>query len=134
MSQLPSTATAGFPLAEFLGLVVVTPTPGRATATLTVDERHANPNGVVHGAVPFAMVDTAMGAAVMSRLDDGRRCASTDVHLRFLRAVTGGRLEATVEVVHLGRRAATLEGRVVTEDGTLVATGTGSFALLPPPS
>lgn len=37
-------------------------------------------NGVVHGALLFAMADTAMAAAMMSTIDDGMTCASIDVH------------------------------------------------------
>jgi uncharacterized protein (TIGR00369 family) len=92
-----------------------------------------NPNGVVHGAVLFAMVDTAMGAATMSSLDEGLACASIEVHLRFLRAAAAGRLTAEVSVVKGGRRVVQLEGRVRDESGELIATASGSFAVIPAP-
>jgi uncharacterized protein (TIGR00369 family) len=89
---------------------------------------------VVHGAVLFAMVDTAMGAAAMRAVPAGHHCASIEVHLRFLRPVTGGDLRAAVEVERAGRRVIHLSGRVVDGDDVLVATATGTFAVLPPPA
>lgn len=90
-----------------------------------------NPNGVVHGAVLFAMVDTAMGAATMSVLDAGLACASIEVHLRFLRASSAGRLSAEATVVQAGRRVVQLDARVRDKVGQLVATASGSFAVIP---
>jgi acyl-CoA thioesterase len=119
-----------FALGDLLGLELEPPQDGVCLARLEADERHQNPNGVVHGAVLFAMVDTAMGGATMSVLDEGRICASIDVHLRFLKPVFGGPLEARVEVVRAGRRVVHLEGRVRNGDGEVVAMATGSFAVL----
>ena len=65
-----------FPLQEFLGMKLTTDEPGTGVAHLTLGEQHANPNGVAHGSVIFALVDTAMGKATMSMVDDGMYCAS----------------------------------------------------------
>lgn len=122
-----------FPLRSHLGMDVGSLASGRGAASLTIDERHLNPNGVVHGAVLFAMVDTAMGAAAMGVVPAGHLCASVEVHLRFLRPVSAGSLVAEVEVDRAGRRIVHLSGRVCDAQGVLVATATGTFAVLPPP-
>jgi uncharacterized protein (TIGR00369 family) len=122
---------AVFPLQHHLGMVVASPGRGVGTAALEITPALHNPNGVVHGAVLFAMVDTAMGAATMSSLDPGLACASIEVHLRFLRAATTGRLSAETNVVKGGRRVVQLEGRVRDESGEVVATASGSFAVIP---
>ena len=41
---------------------------GQSIAVLKISGVHLNPNGVVHGAVPFTMMDTAMGGAVMNTI------------------------------------------------------------------
>jgi len=133
MSPPGSPIDGAFPLRTHLGMDVGSPTPGHGEAHLEVDDRHLNPNGVVHGAVLFAMVDTAMGAAAMGVVPPGHLCASIEVHLRFLRPVPGGSLHAAVEVDRAGRRVIHLSGRVHDGDGQLVATATGTFAVLPPP-
>lgn len=124
---------ATFPLGEFLLLVVEVVSAGRAGAVLEVDSRHLNPHGVVHGGVLFTMVDTAMGAATMSLVAADELCASTEVRIRFLRPVRVGRLEASAEVTHRSGRTVDLESRVK-NDGKLVATSTGSFAVIKPTS
>lgn len=104
---------------------------GSATARLVCDERHLNPHGTVHGAVPFALVDTAMGAAAMSVLDESSMCASIEIQIRFLEPVFTGELSATVEVIKAGRRIIHLEANVQDGRGRRVATATGSFAVIP---
>jgi uncharacterized protein (TIGR00369 family) len=122
---------ASFPLQEHLDMAVESPAPGTARATLLVTPALHNPNGVVHGAVLFAMVDTAMGSATMSCLEPGFACATIEVHVRFLRAVASGRLTADIAVIKGGRRVVQLEGRVTDEAGELIALASGSFAVIP---
>lgn len=102
---------------------------GRAVAVMDCDERHLNPHGVVHGAALFALIDTAMGAATMSVIDDASRCATIEIHTRFLAPVRGGRVEATVEVIGAGRRVVQLDAAVTDQQGRTVARATGSFAV-----
>jgi acyl-CoA thioesterase len=104
--------------------------PGVATARVTVGPELLNPNGVLHGAVLFAMVDTSMGGATMSILSEGHYCASIEVQLRFLRAVSAGTVTASTRVVHPGRRVVQLHSDVHDADGRLIATASGSFAVL----
>lgn len=119
-----------FALRRFLGLELDGDTPGRARGHVTIGDAHLNPNGVVHGAVLFALVDTAMGKAAMSVLPEGRFCASVDVQLRFIRPASEGELVAEVEVLKQGRSVVHLEGRVRDGAGRLVATAAGTFAVI----
>jgi len=89
-----------------------------------------NPNSIAHGAVPFTLMDTAMGAAVMSVLDDGCLCATIEMHTRFHRAGRAGRLTAEATVVSPGRQIVHLEARTVDATGRLVASATASFAVI----
>lgn len=78
------------------------------------------------------MVDTAMGAATMSMLEEGQGCASIEIHLRFLRPVSAGHVVGEVEVVQHGRRIVQLQGGVVNDGDETVATASGSFAVIQP--
>ena len=118
-----------FELKRFLGMTLDDDRPGRARARLELGERHHNPNGVVHGAVLFALVDTAMGKATMSVLPEGSYCASVDVQLRFIRPASEGEITAEVEVLKAGRTVVHLEGRVVSAEDKLVATASGTFTV-----
>lgn len=92
-----------------------------------MSDRHLNPNGVVHGAVLFAALDTAMGAAVMSVVSEGDRCTTVDLHVRYHAAVRSGMVETTAQVLHEGRRLITLIGEATGDDGSIVASATGCF-------
>ncbi len=121
---------AQFPLRRFLGMDIEDVEPGHAIARLEVSEDLLNPNGVVHGGVLFTMVDTAMGKATMTSVEEGQWCASIEIQMRFLRPVSGGRLEADTRVIRRGRKVVHLESRVRDTDGALVATGAGTFAVI----
>jgi len=123
-----------FPLKRHLGMSIRTIEPGHATAEITIDERHLNPNGVAHGSVVFAMVDTAMGAAVMSLVPDGKACTTTDIHVRFARPIIAGPIVADTLVVKPGRTLMHIESKVTDSDGKLVATATGAFMVIDAPA
>ena len=120
-----------FPLRSFLDFDVRDGPDGAAVAFLDVDDRHLNPNGIVHGGVVFTLADTAMGWATLAVLDDGQICASIEVSVRYLRPIPGGRLVATASVLRAGRRIVHLEcGVTVDDDDRPVAVLQGSFAVL----
>lgn len=123
-----------FPLKKHLGMEINTIEPGHAEAEIVIDERHHNPNGVSHGSVVFAMIDTSMGAAVMSLVPEGKVCATTDIHMRFVRSVTRGRLVADTQVVKPGRTLMYLESKVRDDAGQVVASATGAFMVLDEPA
>ncbi len=122
-----SSPAVTFPLMDFLGMSVGRIGPGRSEARLTLSGTHLNPNGVVHGAVLFTMVDTAMGEATMSTLAEGQLCASVEVHLRFVRPASQGSLVARASVVKAGRAVVHLSAEVHDDQDRLIATATGTF-------
>lgn len=124
-------AYGDFALKSFLGMELDGDDAGVATAHVDLGPEHMNPNGVVHGAVLFALVDTAMGKATMSVIDEpGRFCASIELSLRFIRPAVSGRVTATATVVKRGRSVVHLDARVTGDEGRLIATGAGTFAIL----
>ncbi len=107
---------------------------GTALVTLEIEAHHLNPNGVVHGGVAYAMMDTAMGRATMSLLDDDKICATIEMQVRYFRGVSSGRLNATATVINAGRRIVHVEARTVDGDGRLIASSTSSYAVLEAPT
>ncbi len=123
----------GFPLQEFLGFTIDSG-DGASTASVELDDRHLNPFAMTHGAVPFALMDTAMGAAVVAVLPAGKMCATIEMHTRFHRGAGSGRLHATAEVISAGRRIIHLSARTVDDDDRLIASATSSFAVIDLPT
>jgi uncharacterized protein (TIGR00369 family) len=122
-----------FPLRAFLGMTLTGEDDGIGIARVEAGPDHMNPNGVVHGAVLFALVDTAMGKATMSVIDEpDTYCASIEVSLRFIRPALDGPLTATASVIKRGRNVVHLEARVTAADDRLVASAAGSFAIMRP--
>lgn len=122
-----------FPLQEHLGFTIAG-ADGSATATVQLSDEHMNPNAVAHGAVAFTMMDTAMGSAVMSVLDEGLLCATIEIQTRFHRAAMSGSLRSEATVLQAGRRIIHLEAKTFDGDDRLIASATGSFAVLAPPT
>ena len=122
-----------FPIATFMNMSLESVAPGEARATAVVDENHFNPHGIVHGSVFFTLADTSMGLATVSILPAGQLCSTIEIQVRYLRALGPGRLVVDTRVVKPGRRVVHLESRGVDEHGRLVATATGSYAVLEAP-
>lgn len=120
-----------FPLQELPGISIASVEDGRSRVAVEADVSALNPNGVVHGAVIFAIADTAMAVATTSIISEDMACASIDVHVRFLRPAGKGRLEAEALVLRAGRRIVHLEARITDEEGDQVAMATGSFGVCP---
>ena len=53
------------------------------------DERHGNPNGVLHGGAIVTFVDTALGHTVLTAT--GRRCATVALDNQFVTAIPPAR-------------------------------------------
>lgn len=86
----------------------------------------ANPLGTVHGGICATLLDSAMGCAVHTTLEAGVGFTTLELSVNYIRSVPtdGRRLTATGTTIHVGRTTATAEGRVVDDEGRLVAHGT----------
>jgi uncharacterized protein (TIGR00369 family) len=114
------------PIAELLGFQIVEADEGRAVFALEPAEWMYNPIGMVHGGIAATILDSCMGCAVHTTLPAGVGYTTTDLQVRYIRAMgeSTGRVLAEGHVVHRGRRTATAEGRVFGESGEkLIAHG-----------
>jgi uncharacterized protein (TIGR00369 family) len=133
MRAIASGALPPPPIARLLDFQLVEVDQGRAVFAVEPAEWMYNPIGMVHGGIAATILDSCMGCAVHTTLPAGVGYTTTDVQVRYIRAIGGatGRLLAEGRVVHTGRRTATAEGRVFTEaDETLIAHGTTGCAIL----
>ena len=107
---------------------------GRVEFRLTPKEFHYNPIGSVHGGVFATLLDSACGCAVHTRLPAGVFYTSLDLSVKFLRPVTvaTGTVTAVGSVVHLGRRTALAEARLLDAAGKVYATATSSCLIMRP--
>ncbi|HEY1822021.1 MAG TPA: PaaI family thioesterase [Trebonia sp.] len=108
-----------------LGIEVESLAEGRAVYVLDPSPATINALFTVHGGVLATLMDTAMGSAVFTTLDDGAYYTTLELKANFIRAARadGKRLTCAANTVHVGRRTATAEARITDPDGKLVAHG-----------
>jgi len=116
--------------ADLIGLDVTERGEGRCTSELVADERHMNPNQVVHGAVLYALADTGMGGALTTVLEEGQLCSTIEIKINYFRPAGPGRLRCETRVINKSRRTGAMESEVFGEDGKLLARATGTFMIL----
>ena len=121
-------------IADLLGFTLTRVQPGHVECELETRGDMTNPMGSVLGGIAATLLDTVMGCAVQTTLDDGEAFTTTDLQVHYVRTVNPGTaVHATGTVIHRGRRLATAEGRLVDERGKLVAHATTSCMILPSP-
>ena len=98
----------------------------------TPDARHYNPIGSVHGGYAATLLDSCMGCAVHTRLQQGQGYTTLDLRISYVRALNEltGPIRAEGKVVHLGRSTALAEGRIYDVEGRLYATGSTTCMIL----
>ena len=115
-----------------LGFVPRDAGDGTATWEYTVDPAHYNTNGVLHGGVLMALLDTAMGHAVAALVGpQGRFNAAAQFNIHFFLPIKSGLIRARAEVKKLGKRLAVVESEAVDQDGRLLGIATSTHSLLP---
>jgi uncharacterized protein (TIGR00369 family) len=123
------------PIAVTMNMSIVDLAEGRAAFEGLPGEEHYNPIGVVHGGYASTLLDSALGCAVHTTLPAGVAYTTQTLEAKFVRPITRetGRVRAEAEVVHRGRRQATVEARLVeSETDKLLATATSTCMIFSP--
>lgn len=86
------------------------------------NEMCGNPMGFVQGGMISAALDDATSAAMISGYEQKKAPMTTDLHILFHRPLALGKATMEVNLIKLGARSATSEGRMFNLEGKLVAT------------
>ncbi|HUF52258.1 MAG TPA: PaaI family thioesterase [Dehalococcoidia bacterium] len=111
---------------------------GRVVITLELEERHMNPNGVLHGGVLTTLMDEATGHAVATvrGIETMMQAphATVDMNMSFLSgARPGDVLECEGRVLRVGKSVCFAEGEVRRRGkGDLIAKGRFTFVVVSP--
>ena len=133
MRRVASGESPAPPIAKLLDMQLVEASAGRAVFALEPAEWMYNPIGSVHGGIAATILDSSLGCAVHTTLDAGVAYTTSDLQVRYVRAIGAetGRVLAESSVVHSGRRLATAEGRLYVEaSGQLLAHASTSCLIL----
>jgi uncharacterized protein (TIGR00369 family) len=120
------------PLGKTLSFQLVDVGAGYAVFEGVPAEQHYNPAGTVHGGWIAAILDSALGCAVHSRLEAGQGYTTVELKTNMVRSLTAatGTVRATGTIIHLGRRVATSEARLEDASGRLLAHGSCTCMIL----
>ncbi len=118
------------PFLQTLGIELVEIGERHALMRVAVGERHRNYFGGVHGGPMATLVDSVCFFP-RPLLPSGREVTTANLAVSYVRAARAGDvLTARSELLHLGRRTASVSARVEDQDGKLVAHGTATLLVL----
>ena len=115
---------------KLIGLEETRREAGLSASRLEVHADLLNPHGTLHGGVMYSMADNGMGAALYTLLEEAESCATIEITMAYIAAVTAGTLTCETRVINKGRRVALLESEIRNGE-RLVAKAMGSFAIFP---
>ena len=122
------------PFVELIGATIEEMDEGLVRLSLRLEERHTNPNGVMHGGVITTLMDEAVGAVVayVRGLDVMREAphATVDMNVSFVAAARAGDdIIVEARALKVGRSVAFAEAEVRRGDGAPVAKGRFTFVM-----
>jgi uncharacterized protein (TIGR00369 family) len=91
-----------------------------------------NPLGMVHGGYAATLLDSAMGCAVHTKLAAGQSYSTLEFKVNFVRPLTTetGEVEAIGTLVHIGKKTAVADGKLVDASGRVYATASTTCIIL----
>jgi uncharacterized protein (TIGR00369 family) len=101
------------------------------TARLTIRPELINAGGMLSGVATYALVDYTMGSTLWAETSDDEGIATVNIAINYVQTATEGDAICTTTLDRRNRRAATMRSEVRHEDGRLMATAIGSYAIFP---
>ena len=120
------------PSSKLLGwhLLDARPSEGWIRIGFEGKQEFCNPAGFIQGGLLSAMLDDTMGPAVFVMTDGKRYTATITMTVNFLAPARPGPIVGEAIVTQLGKTIAFVEGRLIADGGTLLATATASARLV----
>jgi len=128
MTKPPAGST---PFSQLLGMRCVQREKGVARYELEVAADHLNRRGVAHGGVVASLLDTALGASVVSSLAPEEWTGTLELSVQFREAVRPGLVTAEGRLARRGKRIAFAEGEIRDASGRTLASAHGVWTIWP---
>ena len=101
------------------------------TVRLTIRPDLINAGGLLSGVAAYALVDYCMGSTLWTETTDDEAIATVNISINYVQTATEGEVVCTTTLDRRNRRLAVLSSKVHADDGRLLATAIGSFAIFP---
>ena len=103
--------------------------PGRSRLTIRPDL--INAGGLLSGVATYALVDYTMGSALWAQTTGDEAIATVNIAINYIQTAVEGDVLCSTRVDRRNRTSAVLRSEVTHEDGLLLATAIGSYAIFP---
>jgi 1,4-dihydroxy-2-naphthoyl-CoA hydrolase len=99
------------------------------TVRLRIRPELINAGGLLSGVVTYAMVDYCMGSTLWAQTSEPERIATIGISINYVQTAVEGELVCKTELDRRNRSNAVMKSGVWHEDGRLLATAIGSYAI-----
>jgi uncharacterized protein (TIGR00369 family) len=90
-----------------------------------------NAGGLLSGVATYALVDYTMGSALWKETAEDEAIATINISINYVRTATEGEAVCETRVDRRNRTNAVLRSEVRRDDGELLATAIGTYAIFP---
>ena len=101
------------------------------TVRLRIRPELINAGGLLSGVVTYAMVDYCMGSTLWVETTADERIATISISINYIQTATEGELICHSVLDRRNRSNAVMRSEVHHEDGRLLVTAIGSYAIFP---
>ena len=119
------------PYFRLLSIEVTDMGDGFSRLKVSMDKKHLNPFGAIHGGVYSSLIDTAAYRALYCDIGEDEGMVSIDLAVHNLAAVDSGSLVVEARRIKKGWTLCIAEGRILEESGRLLAHGTSKMIITP---
>ncbi len=115
------------PLSAWMG--IEWEAPNRVKVQIRPD--HINQAGLLSGPVAYSMIDYCMGSTLWVERQGDERIATTSISINYVQTAREGVITCETTLDRRNDRNAVMRSEVRHEDGRLLATAIGTFAIFP---
>jgi uncharacterized protein (TIGR00369 family) len=90
-----------------------------------------NEGGLLSGVVTYALVDYCMGSTLWAQTSEEESIATVSISINYIQTATEGEIVCRTVLDRRNRTTAVLRSEVHHEDGRLLVTAIGSYAIFP---
>lgn len=121
------------PMSRTMGMRLVAVDDGSATMRADPTAAFHNPQARLHGGYAAALIDSAMGCAVQTRLAADTGYGTIEMKVNYVGKLDAASapLTCVATVLHAGSTLLTAEAKVYDAQGKLRAHGSGTFLVFP---
>ena len=118
--------------AEEIGVEWIDLDPGNARARITIEPRHLQPYGIIHGGVYATLAESLCSAATYDAVrEDGMVAMGQANDTTFLRPAAEGHVNASAKARHRGRTTWVWDVEMTDDEGRVCALSRMTIAVRP---